>query len=248
MTDAWLIPQWPVPEGVRALVTTRQLPGQSQPPFDACNLGNRCGDDAAAVAANRAALVSLLDLPGSPRWLRQVHGTVVVDADDASAFAQDEPQADASVSRLQGVVLGILTADCLPVIFCAADGSQVAAAHAGWRGLAAGVLEATIARMRVPPDRILAWIGPAIGPASFEVGDEVRTAFVRSARDAASAFVPTRPGHWLCDLPELARQRLRAAGIGKVAGADLDTRTDPRFYSYRGDPRCGRFATLIWRV
>lgn len=242
---AFLIPHWPAPPSVRAAVTTRQLDGASLRPFDAFNLGSRCGDAPAAVAANRAALVSALDLPASPRWLRQVHGIGALDA-DAPAVADEEPEADAAVARGAGVVLAILTADCLPILFCADDGSAIGAAHAGWRGLAGGVIEATLARLGVPASRVLAWLGPAIAAPSYEVGEEVRAAFVDAQAAAAHAFAPTRLGHWRCDLYALARQRLAAAGIKHVHGGDFDTFTDARFYSYRRDRETGRFASLIW--
>ena len=243
---AFLIPDWPAPPTVHAAVTTRLLDGASLRPFDAFNLGSRCGDAPAAVAANRAALVSSLDLPVSPRWLRQVHGAGVLDAD---ALAQDgEPDADAAIARGAGVVLAVLTADCLPILFCADDGSAIAVAHAGWRGLAGGVIEATIARLGVPGARLLAWLGPAIAARSYEVGEEVRAAFVDAQPSGASAFAPTRPGHWRCDLYALARQRLGAIGVDRVHGGDFDTFTDARFYSYRRTPETGRFASLIWRA
>jgi YfiH family protein len=255
MSDALLIPDWPAVPGIRATVTTRHLAGRSQAPFDACNLGNRCGDEAFAVEANRASLKQRLDLPEQPYWLRQVHGTSVANGDDFAmsgddrvAFASDEPEADAAVARSPGVVLAVLTADCLPVFFCAADGTEVAIAHAGWRGLAAGVIEATLDRMSTPSADVLAWLGPAIGAVSYEIGEEVRAAFVdRDAADA-SAFTPTRPGHWRCDLYALARRRLETAGVRRIYGGGFDTFTDPRFYSYRRAARTGRFASLIWRV
>ena len=237
-------PDWPAPPGVRACVTTRALAGDSVAPFDPFNLGRRCGDTPDAVAANRAALTALATLPAAPHWLHQVHGSRVVDADALRADA--EPEADAAFARRAGRVLAILTADCLPVLFCADDGSAVAAAHAGWRGLAAGVLEATLTALRVPPARVLAWIGPAIGAASYEVGDDVRAAFVAVDPGSATAFAATRPGHWLCDLPALARRRLAAAGLARVHGGGFDTFRDARFYSYRRDRVTGRFASLVW--
>ena len=240
----FVAPDWPVPPSVRAAVTTRLLPGASQAPFDAFNLGTRCGDEPAAVAANRAALVDLLGLPSAPLWLRQVHGIDVFDADAGAGIS--EPEADAAVTHRAGVVLAVLTADCVPVIFCADDGRAVGVAHAGWRGLAAGVLEATVAALRVPPDRLVAWIGPAIGAASYEVGAEVRATFVDADAGAAVAFAATRPGHWLCDLPALARRRLGAAGVARVHGGGFDTFADARFYSFRRDRETGRFATLAW--
>lgn len=249
MTDAapgTLTPDWPAPPGVRACVTTRQLAGASVAPFEYCNLGDRCGDAPAAVAANRVGLVERLALPSAPHWLRQVHGTAVVRY-DAPPVADAEPaQADAATTAAPGVVLAVLTADCLPILLCRADGSAVAAAHAGWRGLAAGVVEATLARLG-EPSGLLAWIGPAIGAASYEVGAEVREAFLAGDEGAEAAFSATRPGHWHCDLAVLARRRLHAAGVRQISGGGFDTGTDPRFYSYRRQSPTGRFASLIWR-
>lgn len=245
MSTEWISPDWPAPAGVRAMVTTRNGPGVSQPPFDAFNLGSRCGDVAEAVAQNRTRLREALQLPAEPRWLRQVHGAGVAQFD--AVGADGEFEADAARTRAPGEVLAILTADCLPVLFCAGDGSEVAAAHAGWRGLCAGVLENTLAAMLTPRDNILAWLGPAIGPRSYEVGDEVRGAFVARDGRAVEAFAPTRPGHWQCDLYALARLRLGAAGVHRTYGGGFDTFTDPRLYSFRRDgARSGRFATLIW--
>jgi YfiH family protein len=245
MTDAWLFPDWPAPRGVHAAVTTREGPGVSQPPFGRFNLGLRSGEDEQTVRSNRSALRQSLALPAEPRWLRQVHGTTV--AELGPLPGPHEPEADAAVSHLPGTVLAILTADCLPVLFCADDGSTIGAAHAGWRGLVAGVLENTVEQMQVHPERLLAWLGPCIGAPSYEVGEEVHKAFLHHDADAASAFVATRPGHWLCDLAVLARQRLAAAGISRIYGGGFDTRTDARFYSYRREgARSGRFASLIW--
>ena len=245
--DAWIQPDWPAPPTIRAAVTTRRMTGASQPPFDAFNLGSRCGDAAATVAANRAEVAAALDLPTPPRWLHQVHGVDVFDA-DAAMMSANEPQADAAVARGGGVVLAVLTADCLPILLCADDGSAIAVAHAGWRGLASGVIEATIARLGVPGARLLAWLGPAIAAGSYEVGAAVRDAFVDTHPSAATAFVPTRSGHWRCDLHALARQRLAAAGVDGIYGGAFNTFTDTRFYSYRRDRETGRFASLIWRV
>jgi YfiH family protein len=242
--DGFVVPDWPAPRNVRAIVTTRAWPGASKPPFDRFNLGMRCGDDAAAVAANRAALVERLDLPEAPRWLRQVHGVGVHDADTAAV--DPEPEADASVTHRAGRVLAILTADCLPVFLASEDGSTVGLAHAGWRGLAAGVIEATLAALAVPPASLVASLGPAIGACSYEVGDEVRAAFVGIDPSDADAFSQTRPGHWHCDLYALARSRLAHAGVARVAGGGFDTFPDERFYSYRRDRETGRFASLVW--
>ena len=245
MTDAWLFPDWPAPARVHAVVSLREGPGVSQPPFGRFNLGLRSGEAADVVASNRDVLRQALDLPGAPRWLHQVHGTRV--AELGPLPSADEPQADAAVSRLPGTVLAILTADCLPVLFASDDGNAIGAAHAGWRGLAAGVLEATVEQMQVAPSRLLAWLGPCIAGASYEVGEEVRAAFVDHSAGAAACFTPTRPGHWHCDLAALARQRLAAIGLPHVHGGGLDTFGDARFYSYRREgARSGRFASLIW--
>ncbi|MEO8747914.1 MAG: peptidoglycan editing factor PgeF [Rhodanobacter sp.] len=245
MTDSWLLPDWPAPPAVHAAVTTRQGPGTSPAPFSRFNLGLRSGDDIAVVGANRRALQAALDLPAEPHWLHQVHGTTV--SRPSPSTGTDEVQADAAVTCAPATVLSILTADCLPVLFCADDGSEIAAAHAGWRGLAAGVLEATLAELHTPPVQILAWLGPCIGAASYEVGAEVREAFVMQTPAADACFAATRPGHWLCDLAALARLRLGAAGVQRIYGGGFDTFTDTRWYSYRRDGyRSGRFASLIW--
>lgn len=245
-TPAWCVAaDWPAPPGVRALTTTRLGPGSSPPPFDRFNLGLRSGDDPANALTNRARLRAALALPGEPAWLQQVHGAGVVRLDAAPEGA--EPEADAAATDVPGVVLAILTADCLPVVFCADDGSEVAAAHAGWRGLAGGVLEATVRAMHAPPDRLLAWLGPAAGPDDYEIGAEVRDAFTAHDPGAAEAFAATRPGHWRVDLYALARRRLAAAGVGAVHGGGLSTIGDAaRFYSHRRDARTGRMATLAW--
>ena len=244
---ACLPADWPAPPGVVAFTTLRSGAGVSAPPFDSFNLGTRAGDDPEAVQRNRAELADCFRLPGTPRWLRQVHGkTVAVEPGD------DEPEADAAVTGAPGTVLAILTADCLPVVLAARDGSEVAAAHAGWRGLAGGVLEATVAAMDTPADALLAWMGPAAGPSAYEVGEEVFNAFAQRDPRAATAFAATRPGHWRVDLYALARQRLADAGVREVHGGGLCTISDPaRFFSHRrstidGSGRGGRMATLAW--
>ncbi len=242
--EGLVIPDWPAPPNIRAVVTTRHLPGASKPPFDRFNLGVRAGDDAAAVVANRNALGEMLELPEAPRWLRQVHGVGVHDAD--ALLADVDPEADAAVTHQPGRVLAILTADCMPVLLASDDGTAVGIAHAGWRGLSAGVIEATTARLGVAPASLVAWLGPAIGARSYEVGEEVRAAFVDVDASDADAFEPTRPGHWRCDLYALARARLMRAGLTRVAGGGFDTFSDARFYSYRRDRETGRFASLIW--
>ncbi|WP_329743551.1 peptidoglycan editing factor PgeF [Dyella sp. A6] len=245
MTDAWVFPEWPAPRGVHAAVTTRDGPGVSSDPFGRFNLGCASGELVDTVDSNREVLRQSLGLPAAPRWLRQIHGSTV--AELGPLPAAEPPQADAAVSRIPGTVLAILTADCLPVLFCADDGSVIGAAHAGWRGLAAGVLEATIEQMQIPASRQMAWLGPCIGGPSYEVGADVRAAFVEHAAAAVACFSATRPGHWHCDLAALARQRLAAAGITRVYGGGFDTLVDRRFYSYRREgARSGRFASLVW--
>lgn len=243
----WLEADWPAPPGVRALVTLRHGAGASAAPFDSFNMGNRLaadGDDKAVVEANRVELARRLALPSPPRFLRQVHGVGVL---RDPGF--DEPEADAAVTSSPGTVLAILTADCLPVVLAARDGGEVGAAHAGWRGLAAGVLERTVAAMRTAPGGLVAWLGPAAGPGMYEVGAEVCDAFVSRDPGADAAFAATRPGHWRVDLYALARRRLHAAGLAAHAihGGSLCTIEEPaRFYSHRRDARTGRMATLVW--
>lgn len=249
-----LRPDWPAPANVRACVTLRRGGGEgvSLAPFDDFNLGAACGDTPDAVAANRTRLTTIAALPASPRWLRQVHG---VDVLHCAAMPQENGpgvldavgEADASVTRDPGVVLAILTADCLPVLFAAIDGSEIAAAHAGWRGLAAGALEATVGAMRSAPDEVIAWLGPAAGPRAYEVGSEVHDTFVSQCPGAAGHFIATRPGHWRVDLFGLARDRLAAAGITRIFGGDMCTISDSaRFFSHRRDGRSGRMASLLW--
>lgn len=248
MSD-WIVPDWPVPGAVAAASSTRRVSGGSLPPFDRCNLGARCGDDAAAVAGNRAGLVRELNLPSWPLWLQQVHGRDVLtvrEALQAPMPIDDEPRVDAAVTATPDAVLAVLSADCLPVLLAADDGSSIGAAHAGWRGLAVGVIEATVKAMDRRPERMLAWLGPAAGPATYEVGGEVRAAFVDDDADAADAFVATRPGHWCMDLYALARRRLAACGVTRVFGGGACTISDARFYSHRREGRTGRMASLIW--
>jgi YfiH family protein len=236
-----LRPDWPAPPGVMAASTTRGG-GVSTGPWASLNLGAHVGDDPRCVAGNRARLAEALRLPGDPVWLNQVHGAVVATLRGGEANID----ADAAFTRDAGVVCTVMTADCLPVLFADCRGGAVAAAHAGWRGLAAGVLEASLACFD-DPSRVLAWLGPAIGPAAFEVGDEVRAAFV--ARDAATqgAFRPHGPGRWLADIYQLARQRLARAGLSRVYGGGRCTFSEKaRFFSYRRDGITGRMASLIW--
>jgi len=237
-----IVPQWPAPPRVRAAFTLRGG-GVSGPPFDTLNLGARVGDAPAAVAENRRRLATQLQLPGEPCWLEQVHGTTVADLDAPGAAHS----ADAAIARRAACVCVMQVADCMPVLFATRDGSAVAAAHAGWRGLAAGVLEATVAQLGVAPRELLAWLGPAIGAPHFEVGEEVRSAFVTRDAAAGVAFSANARGRWQCDLAALARTRLAAAGVSAVFGGDWCTYSEPqRFFSYRRDGQCGRMAALIW--
>jgi len=247
VATAWLHADWPVAARVRGCTTLRHGLGVSAAPFDHFNMGLRCGDDPAAALRNRELLIAHAKLPSVPHWLQQVHGTQVVRFDALAPHG--EPEADASVTSTPATVLAILTADCLPVLFSAIDGSEVAAAHAGWRGLAAGVLETTVAAMQTPPDQIIAWLGPAAGPQHYEIGVEVYDAFVSQDWTAGSAFVSTRPHHWRVDLYALARRRLQQAGLKpeQIHGDGLCTISDPqRFYSHRRDQRTGRMASLVW--
>ncbi|HTQ76925.1 MAG TPA: peptidoglycan editing factor PgeF [Burkholderiales bacterium] len=222
MTPELIVPDWPAPARVRALVTTRAL-----------------GD--AGSAPGRARLRP--QLPSEPPWLRQVHGTRVVDA----ASAVPGVEADAAVARQANVVCAVMAADCMPVLLADEAGGAVGAAHAGWRGLAAGVLEAAVDEMRVPGARLLAWLGPAIGPRAYEVGDEVRAAFVAREARAGSAFAPSRPGHWLLDLYAVARQRLEARGVRRVWGGGYCTFSEPeRFFSWRRERTAERMVAAIW--
>ena len=235
-------PQWPAPARVRAFCTTRPG-GVSRPPFTHLNLSFGIGDDPAAVAENRALLAARLGLPEEPLWMRQVHGARVLEA----GVAEPDSVGDACVARSPASPCVVAAADCLPVLLCAGNGSVVAAAHAGWRGLAAGVVENTVAEMKIPPSEIIAWLGPAIGASAYEVGPEVRDAFVDRNCNDAIAFSPSLADRWKADLAGLARARLRRCGVGAVYGGKLCTHSNPRrFYSYRRDGRTGRLAALIW--
>lgn len=235
----WLTPDWPAPAHVRACITTSSG-GESVGPFAAFNLGEHVGDSLEQVRTNRGYLADVLGC--QPTWLEQVHGDCVVTAD-----AQRTLVADASVTREANLACCIMSADCLPVLFTDQAGSCVAAAHAGWRSLAAGILENTVASMQVAPQQLMAWLGPAIGPAAFEVGGEVRDAFIQQHSEAAQAFIPSKnPQRWMADIYQLARIRLAACGVTAVYGGGLCTVTDSRFYSYRRQPVTGRFASLIW--
>lgn len=258
-----MYPDWPAPPTVRAAFTLRRG-GVSRPPYDSLNLGAHTGDELAAVEENRRRVRAALQLPTDPAWLAQQHGASVVALEGGAGGAArlgpshpdpDElPRADAAFTRQPGQVCAIQVADCMPVLFAARDGAAVAAAHAGWRGLAAGVLEATVAALRghaggggMAPDELIAWLGPAIGPEHFEVGEEVRAAFLEHDPAAGRAFLRNARGRWQCDLYALARARLAAAGVQDVYGGGWSTYGDrTRFFSYRRDGRCGRMGALVW--
>ncbi|MGL5036992.1 MAG: peptidoglycan editing factor PgeF [Aeromonas sp.] len=240
----WIEPNWPAPAHVRALSTTREG-GVSEGAFAGLNLGTHVGDEPARVAANRAHLQQAAQIPGPLNWLNQVHGTVV---HPVSSHYEQTPDADAACAHEIGQACIVMTADCLPVLFCDRAGTVVAAAHAGWRGLKEGILEASIAAMGCEPGEILAWLGPAIGPTAFEVGSEVREAFMAEQAESAAAFIAsTNEGKWLADIYQLARLRLARAGVNAVYGGEHCTFSDKdQFYSYRRDNQTGRMASLIW--
>lgn len=251
MADAAVTwPQWSLPRHVQAFVTTRHG-GQSRPPWHGFNLGHHVGDDAVAVAANRRQLqLALQQRCGSAvvqlQWMQQVHG---VNVNSIDSVQEAPPVADALYTRQRGIALAVLTADCLPVLFCAEDGSEIAVAHAGWRGLCNGILEATAVRFRCPPAAIRCWLGPAIGPCHFEVGAEVRDAFIMLSRQSnmaatKAAFTAGKPGKWMADLYALARIRLQLAGIADISGTPQCTHClHDDYYSYRREHDTGRFAT-----
>ena len=235
-----ILPDWPAPANVKSLQTTR-VGGVSIASYDSLNLGGHVGDDALKVAANRQLLSPYV--PSEPLWLNQVHGTVVVNA----AITSCQPDADASFTRAPNVVCATMTADCLPVLLCDEAGTVVAAVHAGWRGLCDGVIEAAVAAMQTPPKSLMAWLGPAIGPNAFEVGIEVRAAFMLHNNDAELAFRPAADSKWLGDIYLLAKQRLHKLGVTRIYGGGLCTYTDQaRFFSFRRDGATGRMASLIW--
>lgn len=236
-------PRWPAPAGVHAAFTLR-TGGVSVGSYESLNLGAGIGDLPGAVEENRRRARERLRLPAEPVWLEQVHGVDVV---ELGALPTATPKGDAAITRVAGQVCAIRVADCMPVLFAALDGSAVGASHAGWRGLAGGVLEATVARLGVPPSDLVAWMGPAIGPQHFEVGEEVRRAFTANDTDAESAFVKNARGRWQCDLYALARRRLGALGLRGIYGGGWCTFAEAdRFFSYRRDGHSGRMAALIW--
>lgn len=237
-----LVPEWPAPMRVRAISTTRHG-GISEPPYNSLNLADHVADLPAYVTANRQRLAKIAGYPREPAWLQQIHGNQVVTAETVC-----EPvAADAAWTREPGYPCVVMTADCLPVLFCDRAGTVVAAAHAGWRGLAGGVIAATVAQINVPPNQLLAWLGPAIGPAAFEVGAEVRAAFLLLDADCTGCFQPSPAGRWLADLYGLARRQLESLGVTAIYGGNFCTFSDSeRFFSYRRESRTGRMASLIW--
>jgi YfiH family protein len=238
----WIVPEWSAPANVRAFVTTR-AGGVSGGEYASLNLGARSGDSADNVARNRAIVRE--HLPAMPRWLAQVHGTAVATVDTVPPA--EVPVADAAVAHSAGHVCAVLTADCLPVLLTDAAGTRVAVAHAGWRGMAAGVIENTVRALGGPPGDLVAWLGPAIGPETFEVGIDVHQAFTAGDAGAADAFRPHGDGKYLADLYALARQRLARAGVGRISGGGFCTLRDAeRFYSYRREKHSGRMGAFIW--
>jgi len=239
-----IVPEWPLPEGVVACSSTR-IGGVSQGAWESLNLGAHCGDSPDHVEENRKRLYAAGNLPSKPVWLEQVHGKDVL---TLAGEPYDSKRADASYSNTPGTVCAVMTADCLPVLFCNQSGTEVAAAHAGWRGLCEGVLEETVACFNDSPANIIAWLGPAIGPQAFEVGAEVREAFMAKDPHAVSAFVPVGE-KYLADIYRLARQRLNNAGVTQIFGGDRCTFTEKGdFFSYRRDKTTGRMASFIWLI
>lgn len=242
-SENWLPADWSAPEGVVAGTTLRNG-GVSSGNFESLNLGAYVDDDADAVRENRIRFKAFCNLPSEPRWLRQVHGSHVLVDPTAGAVAE----ADAAITRHAGVVCVVQAADCLPVIFASGDGVEVAVAHAGWRGLLGGVLEATVRAMSADPANLLAWLGPAISQAAFEVGGEVRQQFLAHDPAADDCFAENERGRWQADLYGLARMRLSGLGVGQVSGGEYCTFSEPeRFFSYRRDGACGRMASFVFR-
>jgi YfiH family protein len=248
MSVSWVEPEWPAPPGVRALSTFRSG-GVSAAPYASLNLGGHVGDLPEAVAENRRRLRAAAGLPAEPVWLSQVHGTTVADLDAAAELdaSRLSGPADAAFTRRRGRVCAILTADCLPILLAAESADVAAAAHAGWRGLAGGVIEATVRALQVAPEKLMAWLGPVIGPGHFEVGAEVREALLAGDPGANAAFAANARGRYMADLGALARRRLAALGVGRVYGGGQCTYADEtRYFSHRRDGVTGRQATLIW--
>lgn len=239
----FIAPNWPAPARVRACTTLRSG-GVSVAPYDAFNLAEHVGDALPDVHTNRQLLYKMLDLPNEPIWLEQTHSTQVVPA----LPHNQGKEADASFTTEAQQVCVVMTADCLPILLCQCDGNQIGAIHAGWRGLANGIIEQTLAQFNFPPHEILAWLGPAIGPQVFEVGDEVRALFLQTQPEAAGAFLPSPQGRWLANLYILATLRLQRLGVTQIFGGDYCTYSMPdKFFSYRRDGnKTGRMASLIW--
>ncbi|AFI85253.1 multi-copper polyphenol oxidoreductase [Methylophaga nitratireducenticrescens] len=242
MAESFIEVNWPAPKNIRAITTTRNG-GQSLAPFDSLNLGDHVGDNPDCVAANRQRLIEAALMPAEPLWLKQTHSTAVIH----SSQWQQNIEADAIISNSINQVCAVMTADCLPLLITDKSGSQVAAIHAGWRGLQAGIIENTLARFGVAGSEILAWMGPAIGPKAFEVGPEVKAAFLAIDPAAESAFIASHSDRYLADIYMLARQRLSAQGVTAIYGGDFCTYSEnERFFSYRHEGVTGRMATLIW--
>jgi hypothetical protein len=244
-----ITPDWPAPMRVRAASTERGG-GVSDGPYTSQNLGLHVGDDAEVVISNRRALMETLGLVTEPLWLEQLHGNIVLDLDSKKtnpAFSRNPPAADGVVTSQLDKPCVIMTADCLPVIFCDTAGTRVGIAHAGWRGLAAGVLSVAVKRMGIDPQTLLVWLGPAISQNAYEVGDEVRQALIDFDRGANTCFKPSNAGRWWADLYQLARRSLKAEGVHAIYGGGFCTHTESeRFFSHRREAPCGRMATLIW--
>lgn len=258
-----LTPDWPAPARVRA-ASTERAGGTSEGPYTSRNLGTHVGDEAATVAANRRALAERLGLATEPQWLEQIHGSIVLDLDALQGSPvgapprspghatptpglRRPPAADGAVTSQRGRPCVVMTADCLPVLFCDTSGTRVGAVHAGWRGLAAGIVPAAVARMGIDPQALLVWLGPAIGQAAYEVGGEVRQALIAADPSAETCFEPNEAGRWQADLYGLARRGLQAAGVQAIYGGGFCTYTESeRFFSHRREAPCGRMATLIW--
>ena len=242
LPDGWIVPDWPAPPGVRAFVTTR-AGGVSRGGYASMNLGMSSGDEPASVARNRE--IVRAHIPGDPAWLAQVHGTTVADLDRIEGH--ERPPADAAATSKPGRVAAVLTADCMPLLLCDPAGSRVAVAHAGWRGMAAGVIENAVRAMGAEPGQVCAWLGPTIGPTAFEVGPEVKAAFESHDPAAAAAFAPRPGGKFMADLYALARRRLGRAGVRAIHGGGFCTYREPeRFFSYRREPKSGRMGAFIW--
>lgn len=242
MNEQFIYPDWPAPPNIKALSTTR-IGGHSLAPYDEFNLGAHVGDDTDAVQKNRKQLIVSQQLPASPYWLNQTHSTHVIN----STEWQQDIEADAMISTIHNHICTIMTADCLPILLCNTQGDIIAALHAGWRGLAAGILENTINKFGDEPKNLMVWLGPAIGPTQFEVGEDVYKVFTTHSPQAQNAFQQTDASHYLANIYCLAKQRLNALGVKQIFGGDFCTVTEQqRFFSYRRDGITGRMASMIW--